>query len=42
MDGENSGKPLLKWMIWGIRYTPIFGNTQIEEFAFEMAQVSRK
>ena len=20
MDGENNGKPLLKWMIWGYHY----------------------
>jgi len=27
MDGENNGKPLLKWMIWGIppfKETPIW------------------
>ncbi len=28
MDGENHGKTLLKFMIWGVK-TPIFGNTQV-------------
>ena len=26
MDGENNGKPLSKWMIWGY---PIFGNIHL-------------
>ena len=26
MDGENNGKPLLKWMIWGV---PLFSETSM-------------
>ena len=31
MDGENNGEknPMNKWMIWGGKTTPIFGNTRI-------------
>ena len=28
MDGENNGKPLLKWMIWGEVF-PLFSETSI-------------
>ena len=29
LDGENNGKPLLKWMIWGV---PLFSETPILYF----------
>ena len=33
MDGENNGKPFLKWMIWG--ETPPFSETSIFLKLFE-------
>ena len=43
MDGENNGKPLLKWMIWGGKNHPYFWfNTHIWNPGFKTLRAKKK